>query len=97
MQVHSDRAATTGPLWLSQVHYGFCLLFLFGELNRNGWPVPVLTPVEEPSCYTPKPLPHRSVLFVPVVFFLGFFFFFSSGAFVVTAVEATAELPALQA
>ena len=83
MQVHSDRAATTGSLWLSQVQYRFCFLFFFGKLNRNGWPVPVLTSVEEPSCHTPKPLPPHSVFFFCVFFFLGFL--------VVTAVAATAE------
>ena len=74
---------------------GFCFLFFFGKLNWNGWPVPVLTPVEEPSCHTAKPLPPRRVLFVCALFFLGFFVFFFSSDLVFNAVAATAEGTAL--
>ena len=75
------------------------MFFFFGELNRNGWPVAVQTPVEEPICRTPKPLPLCSVFFVPAFLFIGFFFefFFFSSDFVVTVVGATAEGPALRA
>ena len=79
------------------MQYRFCFIFFFGKLNRNGLPVPVLTPVEEPSCHTPKPLPPHSALFFCVFFFLGFefFIFFFSSDLAFTAVAATAEGAAL--
>ena len=67
--------------------------FFFGELNRNGWQVPVPTPVEEPSCHTPRPLPPHGVFFFCVFFFLGFFVLSSALSF--TAAAATAEGAAL--
>ena len=76
------------------------MLFFFGELNWNGWPVPVPTPVEEliaiASCHTPKPraLPRHGVVFFPVFVFFGLFSFFFSSAFSFTAAEATTEGPA---
>ena len=70
--------------------------FVFsGKLNRNGWPVPVLTPVEELSCRTPVLPPPHSVFFFCAFFFFSVFVLFLFSALAFAAAAATAEGDAL--